>query len=236
MDWYMWQQDLELRCSAGEGNHEDNVILEEFSNFKPHRQKGIGVLTGLIRPRSPWRASVGASSVAIIPRLLHVATTLAPIFPLLPTPHTTSLPCSLQLRAIVVTALAKLFLEKASFWYRFSRCAKAARSVEMTCRASLIAVVSEVECVPSVGSGGVIGSVGIGSETGAGHIGIDGVTGVGSAACPMDMLIAMLTKICLGGRSVLFWLTKGMSQSGKTKKSQPQNASPPCNLQRLDIQ
>jgi hypothetical protein len=83
---------------------------------------------------------------------------------------------------MTVTAVARLFLEKASFWYKFSRCSKAARSVEMTCRASLMAEASGVEGVSSFGSGGVIGRVGIGSDTGAGHIGIDGVSGVGRAA------------------------------------------------------
>ena len=87
--------------------------------------------------------------MAMIPRLLHVATTLAPIFPLLPTPHTTSFPCSLQLRAMTETAAARLFLAKASFWYKFSRCSKAARSVEMTRRASLIAEASGVGGVSS---------------------------------------------------------------------------------------
>ena len=127
----------------------------------------------------------------MIPKLLHVATSLAPIFPLLPTPQTTSLPCSLQVRAMTVTAVARLVLEKASFWYRFSRCARAARSVEMTCSASLIVEASGVGIVSSLGSGGVIGSVGIGSDTGTGHIGIDGVSGVGRAAWPKDKSKAM---------------------------------------------
>jgi hypothetical protein len=84
---------------------------------------------------------------------------------------------------MTVTAAARLSLANASFWYRFSRCDKAARSVEMTCKASLIADMSGVESTPSLRSGGVIGSAGIGSDTGAGHIGIDGVMGVGRAAC-----------------------------------------------------
>jgi hypothetical protein len=83
---------------------------------------------------------------------------------------------------MTVTAVARLFFAKASFWYKFSRCSKAARSVEMTCRASLIAETSGVGGMSSFGSGGVIGRVGIGSDTGAGHVGIEGVSGVGRAA------------------------------------------------------
>jgi hypothetical protein len=180
--------------------------------------QSFDALTGLMRPRSPWRASVGASSVAMIPRLLQVATNLAPIFPLLPTPHITSLPCSLQLRAMTVMAVARLSLEKASFWYRFSRCAKAARSVEMTCRASLMAEASGVEGVPSLASGGVIGSVGIGSDTGAGHIGIDGVSGVGRATCLVNMPKAMVSR---DDRRIERWMLlacRRMAQSGTGNK------------------
>ena len=97
---------------------------------------------------------------------------------------------------MTVTAVVRLSLAKASFWYRFSRCDKAALSVEMTCKASLIAEASGVESVPWTGSGGVIGSAGIGSETGAGHNGIDGVSGVGRAACLVEVPNAMV-----GGKS-----------------------------------
>jgi hypothetical protein len=109
----------------------------------------------------------------------------------LPTPHTTSFPCSLQLRAITVTAVARLFFAKVSFWYKFSRCSKAARSVEMTCRASLIAETSGVGGVSSFDSGGVIGRVGIGSDTGAGQVGMEGVSGVGRAAWLVDITNAI---------------------------------------------
>ena len=187
----MWQEELEFWCSARKRNHQDNIVLLAV-NIDIDKRQRLDALTGLMRPRSPWRASVGASSVAVIPRLLQVATNFAPIFPLLPTPHTTSFPCSLQLLAMTVTAVVRLSLERASFWYRFSRCDKAARSVEMTCKASLIAEASMVETVPSGQSGGVIGSVGIDSETGAGHNGIDGVSGVARAAWLMHLPKAIL--------------------------------------------
>ena len=53
----------------------------------------------------------------------------------------------------------------------------------MTCKASLIAEASGVIEGLSTESGGVIGSVGIGSLTNGGQSGIEGVRGVGNGAC-----------------------------------------------------
>lgn len=94
---------------------------------------------------------------------------------------------------MTLTASAKLFLEKASFWYKFSKCVKAARSVEITCRATLIADAS-AETGPAMGSGGVIGNVGIGSVTKGGHNGIEGVRGVGRGAWRGAMSEAMMAE------------------------------------------
>lgn len=131
---------------------------------------------------------------------------------------------------MTVTAVARLFFAKASFWYKFSRCSKAARSVEMTCRASLIAETSGVGGASSFGSGGVIGRVGIGSDTGAGHVGIEGVSGVGRAAWLVDITNAIPCSnagrigwcICVSGRLK----DNPLSRKRNEKNGNPQKAHP----------
>lgn len=119
-----------------------------------------------------------------MPRELNVADSFVAIWPDLPIPVNITLPWCVSVCMIWVTAPNSAAWASGDDLYKSSRCAKADLSVDKTCNALLMILLSGLKVLSSnssMGSGGVMGRGSICSATGA-HSGIDGVTGVGNDA------------------------------------------------------
>lgn len=130
----MWKQRKNFWRTTRKRNQKHSIILypRRVSITCIQTMQAPAKLTGRIIPKSPCRASVGCKNALYMPRLFMVASILRPIFPLFPTPQTTSFPPSRTLCEICSTARASSCCASGSVWYRRSRYASAARSVDMT--------------------------------------------------------------------------------------------------------